>query len=129
MATYLVPTCSPVDGARGLLTEGGSQRGTVIERVLKGVDGKQKIFRPGSWPGLPSVGVTGILLLGLGLGGCAERPSPSGLLGWTQNGRTSAEAEQDMSQCRRGAVVPALINSKGLVVRQAMVSEERLADC
>ena len=73
--------------------------------------------------------LTWILLLGFGEGGCAENPSKSDLSSWTKGGVFSADAEEDIRQCRQGAVAPAVINSKGLVVRRATVSEERVAAC
>ncbi len=44
MAKYLVQASYTVEGAKGLLKDGGSKRRAAVENVLKGVGGKLEAF-------------------------------------------------------------------------------------
>ena len=44
MAKYLIKASYNAEGARGLLKEGGSQRRSVVQKVIEGLGGKLEVF-------------------------------------------------------------------------------------
>lgn len=81
--------------------------------------------RPGRWSSMPGVPV--MLALSVAVSGCATPRSELPAWGWTQAGRASTDTELDMRQCRQRAMSPAVVNSKSVLVRRAMVNEEKFA--
>jgi hypothetical protein len=63
------------------------------------------------------------------VGSCASSPTWDRAEAWTKAGISADAVWRDVGECFRTATSPARINSKGLVVMQARVSEERLSAC
>ena len=82
-----------------------------------------------AWPMVTSVAVRWILLLGLVVGGCAEPISQAAPSMWRRTRIPASKAEEDIRQCRQSVMSRAVINSKGLMVRRAMVDEEKFTAC